>query len=346
MFTPKYHISQKLLENIKHVAVLIQELNNKSFPSLMTLEFERRARELSAYSSTSIEGNPLPLTEVKKILKHTPAHIRDTEREVLNYNKALEDLNTLAKSGNLEISVSLILSIQKKVTEGLLENHRSGKLRTEPVFVNDPRTRSVAYLPPEVGEVSQLFSELVSFSIQNENILDPLILAGLFHKQFVVIHPFADGNGRTARLASKALLAKMGLDTFNLFSFENYYNKNVTNYFSKVGLMGNYYDIRDSIDFTEWLEYFTDGIVDELLRVKKEIENTTQAEQPRIRPELALLIDYARKRGTIDDKEYSELTKRAKSTRTLDFKHLVEQGFFEREGKGKNTFYRLKKDDK
>ena len=102
-----------------------------------------------------------------------------------------------------------------------------------------------------------------------------MILAGIFHKEFVIIHPFVDGNGRTARLATKVLLAKMGLNTFNLFSFENYYNQNVTKYFQEVGLAGNYYDIKDQVDFTPWLEYFTDGIIDELLRVEKELEKET-----------------------------------------------------------------------
>jgi len=91
----------------------------------------------------------------------------------------------------------------------------------------------------------------------------------------VIIHPFIDRNGRTARLATKVLLARMGLNTFNLFSFENYYNQNVTRYFQNVGLMGNYYDLKDDMDFTPWLEYFTDGIIDELLRVKKELEKET-----------------------------------------------------------------------
>jgi DNA-directed RNA polymerase subunit F len=45
--------------------------------------------------ATSIEGNPFPLTEVKKILKHASENIRDSEREIFNYNQALEYLNTL-----------------------------------------------------------------------------------------------------------------------------------------------------------------------------------------------------------------------------------------------------------
>ena len=52
-------------------------------------------------------------------------------------------------------------------------------------------------------------------------------------------HPFIDGNGRTARLATKVLMANMGLNTFNLFSFENYYNQNVAKYYDE-SLLGNY----------------------------------------------------------------------------------------------------------
>src|SRR3990167_3951893 len=98
--------------------------------------------------------------------------------------------------------------------------------------------------------------ELLDYIEKNANIVDPLILAGIFHKQMVIIHPFIDGNGRTTRLATKVLLAKMGLNTFNLFSFENYYNQNVTKYFETVGEQGDYNELVNRIDFTNWLSYF------------------------------------------------------------------------------------------
>jgi len=345
MFNPKYTISPKLLHNIKHIATITEDLNNKKFPRLITVEMERNARALSAYSSTSIEGNPLPLTDVKNLLKNQPSNIRDTEREVLNYNRALEYLENLVNERKAMIDEPLILNIQKMVTEGLIENHRSGQIRTEPVFVNDPRKRQVAYLPPDARDVERLIDELLLFSISNEKILDPLIIAGIFHKQFVVIHPFVDGNGRTARLLSKILLARMGLNTFNLFSFENYYNRNVASYFNKVGLYGNYYDLSESVDFTEWLEYFTDGIIDELLRVKKELDEEVGSTLPRIRPPYQKIIDYLKEKGSISDSEYAAITKRAKSTRSLDLKNMVVEGVLERFGKGKSTYYRLKNKD-
>ena len=66
----------------------------------------------------------------------------------------------------------------------------------------------------------------------------------------VVIHPFMDGNGRTTRLATKILLAALGLNTYNLFGFENYYNCNAAKYFQTVGEFGDYHELTEKIDFT------------------------------------------------------------------------------------------------
>src|SRR4030042_3622260 len=297
MFVPEYAISSRLLANIKRITEIIADLNSRVFSGVVVAELERKAREISAFSSTSIEGNPLPLTDVKRILKTKPEHIRDSEKEVLNYNKVLVELNNLIKNKKQVFNLPLILKIQKTITQGIIEKYHSGHLREEPVFVNNPKTRQTVYLPPEHLEVPKLLKDLFDYIKKNENIIDPLILAGIFHKQFVIVHPFIDGNGRTARLATRVLLAKMGLDTFNLFSFENYYNKNVSKYFQEVGLIGNYYDIKDQVDFTSWLEYFTDGIIDELLRVSKELEREAVTPDTVLKKHHRKIMDYIKEKG-------------------------------------------------
>lgn len=342
MFEPKYAISNRLLANIKRITEIITDLNSRSFSGVVLAELEKKAREISVFSSTSIEGNPLPLTDVKRILRNRPEHIRDSEKEVLNYNKALIELNNLIEQETKDFDLSLILKIQKNITQGLIEDYRCGRLREEPVFVNNPRLRQVAYLPPEHSEVVELMDELFTYIKQNKNIIDPLILAGIFHKQFVIIHPFIDGNGRTARLATKVLLAKMGLNTFNLFSFENYYNQNISKYFQEVGLLGNYYDIKDQINFTSWLEYFTDGIIDELLRVEKGLIQQSSSPEKELKTHHQKIIDYITEHGYISDRDYAELTARAKPTRNLDFRKLIGLGIIEKMGKGKATYYKLK----
>ena len=343
MFSPKYTITDKLMANIKKITIIVQDLNGRSYPQPILYELEKQAREISAFASTSIEGNPLPLTEVKKILKSRPESIRQSELEVLNYNQALIELNDQLLNQPLELNLKLILSIHAKVMTNLISEHQIGILRKAPVFVNDPKVGRTIYWPPDAKDVEPLLKDLILYLTKNKDKTDPLILAGIFHKQFVIIHPFMDGNGRTVRLAIKALLADMGLNTFHLFSFENYFNQNVTNYFNIVGVLGNYYEIKDSIKFTAWLEYFTDGIIDELQRVKKELEKVTPlTPEKELLPHHQTIISYLKEKGFIKDRNYARLTNRAKATRILDFKKLMNMGIIERLGKGKNTYYTLK----
>ncbi len=341
MFEPKFTITPKILANIKRIAEITSELNNRRFPKVVLLELEKRARALSSHSSTSIEGNPLPLTEVKKILKNRPEYIRDTEREVLNYNQALIELDKKIKIG-VAFDLTLLLGVQKIVTDGLIANLNSGKIRCAPVFVNNPRQHKTVYWPPDHQDVQDLIKDLLNFIKKNRGTVDPLILAGIFHKQFVIVHPFIDGNGRTARLATKFLLAEMGINTFNLFSFENYYNENVEKYFARVGELGNYYDLKDKIDFSAWLEYFSDGIIDELLRVSGELEKMAVPATEELRDYHTKILDFISVRGRIADSDYARLTSRAKATRILDFKKLLALKLIERHGQGRATFYKLK----
>jgi Fic family protein len=334
-----YQLNSALLDNLVRIKNLVVELNDQQFPALVLARFEKDSRAISAHASTSIEGNPLPLTDVRRILKSQPSRIRDTEKEVLNYNTALEYLDTAVTRGE-SITQDLICTIQALVTNELIATNDHGRIRTEPVVVNDPKQRKIVYIPPNAPDVPALLGELLSFMEREKNNLDPLILAGIFHKQFVIIHPFIDGNGRTTRLLTKYILARMGLDTFRLFSFENYYNQNVTRYFATVGVYGDYYELCDAVDFTDWLVYFTDGIIDELLRVQKLLRASVTP--VRLTSHEKMLVQYLQENMTISEAEYALITERARSTRILDFKRLVEKNVITKHQKGRATYYTLK----
>jgi len=340
-FQPKYHISDLLLANITRIHSLSHDLNERRFPRVVLAALENNARAVSTYASNSIEGNPMPLTEVKSILKSQPENLRESEREILNYNQALVALDQQLKSENLALSIDLILRIHGQITSGILPAYECGTFRRKPVVVNDPRSGEVVYLPPDHELVPQLVADLVQFVNHNQGTVNALILAGLFHKQMVIVHPFMDGNGRTTRLATKVLLAKMGLNTFNRFSFENYYNQNVTRYFQYVGEHGDYNELADSIDFSAWLEYFTGGLIDELLRVSKLLPKTEVKPAVTFETHIIKMLDYMKNNGFINDRIYSTLTDRAKATRTLDFRMLLDMGLIERKGRGRATYYVL-----
>lgn len=337
-----YQISHVLLKTIKEITRQITELNLQLLPEPVFVEFEKQAIVTSSHSSTSIEGNVLPLTEVKRIIKNRPANLRESEREVINYNDTLQSLNERLKQDKVNFDMKLILQIHKGVMNGLLPKGQTGQWRKEPVFVNDPKARKTIYWPPDHQDVPKLLEHLQKFIKENENDLDPLVLAGIFHKQFVIIHPFLDGNGRTVRLATKVLLAKLGINIFNIFSFENYYNKNVSRYFERVGVRGNFYDLQTKVDFTPWLEYFTEGILDEILRVKKQIGNFSVSPKSELNEDQRKILEYIAKKGYIRDEDYAKLTKRAKATRTLDFNKLRGLGMIERHGQGRSIHYKIK----
>lgn len=341
MFNPKYNVTPKLLENIKNVTRLITLLNSQPFSKIILAEFEKQAQILSTYASTSIEGNPLPLTQVKALLKNKPEYIRDSQQEILNYNQALQYLHSEIDQNKIKVSTHTILKVQKLVTENLLDKCQSGKFRKEPVVIYDIKNKNIQYMAPNWQEVPEMVKNLLKYINSNTGKLDPLILAGIFHRQLVIIHPFIDGNGRTTRLITTEILALLGINIFKLFSFENYYNKNVSKYIEKVGSFGDYYDLKNEYNFTEWLEYFTDGIIDELERVFNNLKTKNSLPNYSLRPHDIELIKYIEKNGFIKDNQYAKITNRAKATRNQDFNRLIDLGKIKRINQGKATYYIL-----
>ncbi len=337
---PEYTISDKLLFTIREIGEAIGEIKGFNLTGKALAELELKARELSTFASTSIEGNPLPLTDVKRLLKTGKEYIRDTEQEVLNYNKALKSLYTSVRSKKFKLNVGTVEKIQKQVVGSLMENPADrGHLRQAPVVIRNPKKLDdIVFLPPDAKDIKALLNGLLAFINKNIGKIDPIILAGIFHRQCVIIHPFMDGNGRTTRLVTTAILGKAGLDLFEIFSFENYYNQNITKYFKAVGLEGDYYDLKDNIDFTGWLEYFADGILDELTRVRKTLPET-QSPQPRLEPHHRQILDYISEHGSITQREYGAISERSLASRKLDFEKLLNMGLIESQGTGRGTYY-------
>lgn len=339
---PQYTISNKLLRTIREIGESIGEIKAQHLTHTTLAKLELNARELSSYASTSIEGNPLPLTDVKRLLKTRKESIRDTEREVLNYNNALQTLYKSIRQDHFKLNVKTLERVQGQVVDGLMDNpSHCGVLRKDAVIIRNPRkVDEVVFIPPDAKDVHKLTKNLMGFVNQNVGEIDPIILAGVFHRQSVIIHPFMDGNGRTTRLLTAAILGKAGLDLFEIFSFEDYYNRNITRYFKAVGLEGDYYDLKDDIDFSDWLEYFAEGILDELRRVIKLLPEQSST-KPRLEPHHQKILDYTREQGSITQREYGGISKRSLASRKLDFEKLLQLNLLEVKGRGRGTYYVL-----
>lgn len=339
---PTYTVTDKLLRTIRATGEALGELRALHPAGKTLAELAVDARELSAYASTSIEGNPLGLTDVKRILKTRTQTAGDTEREVLNYNTALRELYGAVRAKTFTLDTDTIEAVQGQVVDGLMDNpFHHGRIRREPVVIRNPRQPDeIVFMPPDAADVPGLLSGLTDWVNGNTGTTDSVILAGVFHRQFVVIHPFMDGNGRTARLLTTAILGMTGLDLFEIFSFEHYYNQRVSRYFTAVGLTGDYYDCDDRADCTAWLEYFADGILDELRRVRTLLPRYREP-SPRLEPHHRQILDYIGEQGSITQREYGAISTRSRAARKLDFEKLMNLGLIERRGVGRGTHYVL-----
>jgi len=227
------------------------------------------ARLLSTHYSTQIEGNRLTRSQVQDALggKSFPGRERD-ETEVRHYYAALERVEKLASdSGPLaEADVQCL--------HGLVLNGRARATayRDGQNVIRDSRTNKIVYLPPEAGDVPRLMKALVAWigaRITKGDLPVPLV-AGLAHYEFATIHPYYDGNGRTARLLTTLILQRHGYGLNGIYSLEEYYARRLGDYYRAldVGPSHNYYEGRAEADVTPFIAHFLAGMADSFSKVR------------------------------------------------------------------------------
>ncbi|MCD8217760.1 MAG: Fic family protein [Clostridiales bacterium] len=113
------------------------------------------------------------------------------------------------------------------------------------------------YIPPEYTDIPALLDELVDYVTTTDD--HPLIIAAIVHYQLVTIHPFEDGNGRTARLVSGYMLDYYGYGFHGIGSLEEYFAYDPDEYYAslQMGLPALYYSGRETPPHPEiWVNYF------------------------------------------------------------------------------------------
>lgn len=156
------------------------------------------------YNSNSIEGNTLSLHETKLVLEEGMTIKGKSLREhfeAVNHQDAIDYVEGLV-TPDYVFSTSDILSVHALVLDKI-EKDYAGRFRTSAV-----RISGANFVPPNALKVSSLIDELIDWV--NSADLNPLIKAAIFHHRFVWIHPFFDGNGRTARLLFNLIFMKLG----------------------------------------------------------------------------------------------------------------------------------------
>ena len=157
------------------------------------------------YNSNAIEGNTLTMSETKVVLegitiggKTMVEHL-----ETINHRDAILFLEDLV-SNKEPISEWNIRNIHSLILKEI-DNKNAGKYRTENVAISGAK-----HIPPKYYEITDLMQELIGEYNNNWKDYHPVIRGTLLHGEFVKIHPFIDGNGRTARLLLNFELMRSG----------------------------------------------------------------------------------------------------------------------------------------
>lgn len=157
------------------------------------------------YNSNAIEGNTLTLKETKVVLEGITIGGKTMREhlEAINHKEAIEFLEELVQYNN-ELSEMDIKNIHAIVLKGI-DNENAGRYRTENVIIS-----GASHIPPDAIIVPESMEKLIYRYDEWKEKYHPIIVAALLHAEFVKIHPFIDGNGRTARLLMNFEVMKNG----------------------------------------------------------------------------------------------------------------------------------------
>lgn len=272
-FAPKFRITPKLASALMQIEAANQAVRDLPVTPSMLASLRETARIFSTHYSTLIEGNRLTQQQVSKVIgqqAHFPGRARD-EKEVLGYYAALEQVEHIAAARS-PVSESHIQTLRALVMGGGRRKVKPAPYRDGQNVIRDSRTRGIVYMPPEAKDVPLLMRELLAWlRVSQADGLPCPLRAAIAHYQFATIHPYYDGNGRTARLLTTLVLHLGGYDLKGLYSLEEYYAQNLGAYYHAlaIGPSHNYYQGRAQADISGWVEYFCAGMAESFDKVRK-----------------------------------------------------------------------------
>lgn len=262
-FTPKFSITPRMAADLMSIQSAAATVDFCPLPANIVTELKRQSRMETVILSTKIEGNRLE-PQRKRAAIVSAASGRE-EQEVHNLAKALDFLDGCAER-NTPITEDLI-----KQLHGIIRVIEAGRrpryseYRTVQNKIGEAGSNAIVYLPPEPQDVPALMADLVAWASSAATVELPApVVAGIFMYQLLTVHPYLDGNGRTARALATYILKRAGLGLRGLLVLERYYDRDLTGYYAnlQMGLSHNYYFGRNNADLTPWLSFFIAGLAD------------------------------------------------------------------------------------
>jgi Fic family protein len=361
MYSPKYIITNKILQNIGAIEACREVVNNAPLIPSYEKQFQEEAALSSVHHGTHIEGNELSFTQAEGVLggKEIVAGERDIQ-EVINYRNVLKYLDqTLIEDQkkddkHFSYSEKQLLKIHSFAVEKLFPEEQRGKYRKVQVILRNAQTGEVVFRPPPAPEVPYLMEDFFKWLNSSEGReVHPVLRSAIAHYVISSVHPFTDGDGRTARGFATLILFAEGYDIKKLFSLEEYFDKNAFEYYDSLRKtdLTNESSFEDR-DLTGWVEFFTKALAIELTRVKDKIRRVSLdgkikeklgGKQLSLNERQMAIMEYIESRGEAAMRELKPLLPNiSEDTILREIYSLMKQKLIKKKGSRKAAKYAIR----
>lgn len=365
MYVPKYTITTGILKNIGLVEAAREVIDNAPLVPAWEAKFRGEAVVRAAHYGTTLEGNDLTLSEAKIIVEKEVNSVDEAEgagvvardrdvQEVINYRNVLKFLDELgSKEGKIEYTKELMLGVHKLVVDKLIPDEQAGKLRETQVVLKNSETGEVSFRPPIALEVPFLIDDFLMWLNSDKGRSEhPVLRAGVTHYVLAAVHPFVEGNGRTARAMATLVLFEEGYDIKKFFALEEYFDKHADEYFGALMEVSNQTPNLYERDLTSWLSTFTQALSIELTRIKEQVRELSvdikikqrMGKQVALSERQMKVVEYLNSNGQIGMGEAREILPMVSEDTILrDMRYLMDKGVVVKKGSTKAAKYVLSK---
>jgi Fic family protein len=244
-----------------------------------------------------------------------------------------------------------IKEIHRRTVYRLIPEESSGTYRETQVVLRDSRTGEITFRPPPAVEVPYLMEDFIHWlNLKESREIHPVLRAGIAHYAIAAIHPFIEGNGRTARAFATLVLFVEEYDIRRLFSLEEYFDRDAETYYKTLIATSNQSSDLTERDLTSWLEYFTYGLSVELEKVREKVRKLSidsrirrkRGGQVMISERQVKIIEYLSENGQAVMRQLRQLFPDYSDDAILrDLQILTKKGIIKKKGSTKGAYYEL-----
>ncbi len=337
--------------NLKPLQAKLHQIDSRGKDSLYSFIKSDIENELifdsiieEAWASNIIEGAFTTHKRAQELVRRnlTPKD----KNELMTKNNHLA-MTHILENRDSAFDINLILRIHQIITQGTLDDPEyAGKFRDDEVFIWD-KTNTVIFKPMAAENIEPCLNNMVTWvnTQSDEDFIHPVVKASIIHFYVVYVHPFFDGNGRTARALFYFYLLKNHYEFFKYFSISALIAKQREKYYKAIK------DVEDNDnDLTYFLLYFTDVVSKSIDEIINRIASKYQSRiiydnldkkgvylNKRQRKLIKLLIDHDHK--NITTRRYEKIFKVSYGTARSDLNEMAENGLLQKRKIGKGFIY-------